>query len=101
MTLPLSEPIPRTRSTIAWTKLPDGAVLFSPESEVYYATNHVGAFIWELLSQGDLDMDTLCLAVHERFADEALERIRDDVAVLLKELEQNGLVTGAKCGSAV
>lgn len=96
----MSEPIPRARSTIAWTKLPDGAVLFSPESEVYYAMNQVGALIWELLPQGALDLNTLCLAVHERFPDAALEQIREDVAELLKELEQNGLVTRAESSSA-
>jgi len=96
----LSEPIPRPRPTIAWTKLPDGAVLFSPESEVYYAMNHVGALIWELLPKRTLDMNTLCLAVRERFPDEAPEQICDDVAELLKELEENGLLTGSESNSA-
>jgi hypothetical protein len=95
-----SESIPKARPTIAWTKLPDGAVLFSPESEVYYAMNHVGALIWELLEERALDMDSLCLAVHERFPDEAIDQIRGDVAGLLKELEQNGLTTAVKRSSA-
>ena len=90
--LSLSQPVPKARPSIAWTRLPDGAVLFSPESEVYYAMNHVGALIWELLLRDALDRDTLCLAVQERFPDESLQQIRDDVAELLIELARNGLV---------
>lgn len=75
-------------------------MLFSPESEVYYAMNQVGALIWELLAERDLDMDALCLAVRERFPDETIDQIRDDVAELLNQLEQNGLVTGVKRSSA-
>jgi L-ribulose-5-phosphate 3-epimerase UlaE len=62
--------------------------------------NHVGALIWELLEERGLDMDSLCLAVHERFPDEAIDQIRSDVADLLKELEQNGLTTAVKHSSA-
>ena len=58
--------------------------------------NHVGALIWELLPQGALDLDALCHVVHEQFPDEALELIRHDVAELLKELEQNDLVTSVE-----
>ena len=91
----LPHPIPVARPTIAWTKLPDGAVLFSPESEVYYAMNNVGALIWELLPQTFDDLDALCLAVHDRFPDASIDQIRDDVVDLLNELAQNGLVTTA------
>lgn len=95
-----SDSIPRALPTIAWTKLPDGAVLFSPESEVYYAMNQVGALIWELLDERDLDMDSLCLAVREHFPDGTIDQIRDDVAELLKQLEQNGLVAAVRHSSA-
>lgn len=62
--------------------------------------NHVGVLIWEILSQRALAMDALCLAVHERFPDETIDQIRGDVAELLKELEQNGLVTAVEHSSA-
>jgi hypothetical protein len=58
--------------------------------------NHVGALIWQLLPEGALDIDALCLAVHEQFPDEALDQIRQDVVELLKELEQNDLLASVE-----
>jgi len=46
----VSSTLPRPRTSVAWTALPDGAVLFATETEVYYALNTVGAVVWELLS---------------------------------------------------
>jgi hypothetical protein len=62
--------------------------------------NHVGALIWELLDERDLDMDSLCLAVHERFPDATIDEVRGDVAELLNQLEQNGLATAVERSSA-
>src|SRR5258705_13895311 len=78
--LPLTHAIPRARPSVAWTQLPDGAVLFSPESEVYYAVNQAGALIWELLASAerDYDVDALSSAVHERFPDASPEQVRSD-----------------------
>jgi hypothetical protein len=92
--LPLTHAIPRARPTIAWTQLPDGAVLFSPESEVYYAVNQAGALIWELLASGEgaYDLDGLSRAVHERFPDAGLEQIRNDVEEILSDFAQNQLL---------
>jgi hypothetical protein len=92
----LSQPVPRANPSIAWTKLPDGAVLFAPDSEIYYSMNQVGALIWELLPQAALDMDSLCQAVHEAFPGERIEQIRMDVEELLNELVTNGLVTSTE-----
>lgn len=84
--------LPSVRSTVAWTKLADGAVLFSPETEVYYAMNSVASVIWELLRQNSDDVDTLCAAVNARFPDATPEQIRSDVMELLLDLERSGLV---------
>jgi hypothetical protein len=70
-------------------------VLFSPESEVYFAMNSVGALIWELLPQASQDLDSLCLAVREKYPDASIDQIREDIVALLEELAQNGLVTSA------
>ena len=75
-----------------WIDLPDGAVLFSPETEVYYGLNNVGSVIWELLSQRIPTMDLLCEAVHEEFPDATLEQIHADVLELLSDFSKNGLV---------
>lgn len=84
--------LPSVRSTVAWTKLPDGAVLFSPETEAYYAMNGVAALIWELLPQNTHSIDALCAAVNERFPGATPAQIRDDVVELLGDLEHSGLV---------
>ena len=92
--------LPSTRSNVAWTKLPDGAVLFAPETEVYYAMNGVAALVWELLPQRADGIDGLCAAVGERFPDAAAEQIRDDVMELLDDLNRSGLVDSPAIESA-
>lgn len=96
----MSQPVLSTHSAIAWTKLPDGAVLFSPETEVYFGMNDVATLIWDLLSRNPSSQDALCLAVHEQFPGVSLEQVRQDVAELLQELTSNGLVTSIEAQSA-
>ncbi|MDB4870325.1 MAG: hypothetical protein JWL97_1329 [Gemmatimonadales bacterium] len=81
-----------------WINLPDGAVLFSPETEVYYGLNNVGAVIWEQLREGIPSMDLLCEAVQERFPDATLDQIRADVLELLGDFSENGLVDSVEEG---
>jgi hypothetical protein len=81
-------------------KLPDGAVLFAPETEVYYGMNPVAASVWELLPDSADSLDTLCSLVQERFPDATIDQIRVDVAALLEDLERAGLVAGEKRESA-
>lgn len=92
--LPLTHEVPRAHPSVAWTKLPDGAVLFSPESEVYFSVNQTGALIWELLAGQELgrDIDAICSAVCERFPDVAAEEIRDDVTEILNAFADNNLL---------
>lgn len=82
----------RVRPTVAWTELPDGAVLFAPESEVYYSMNQVAAAIWELIAKADLTLDALCEQIQLRFPDENAVEIRNDVKELLQDLAANGLL---------
>ena len=84
--------LPSARSNVAWTKLPDGAVLFAPETEIYYAMNGVAALVWELLPQHADSIDALCAAVGEHFPEARPEQIRDDVVELLDDLNRSGLV---------
>ena len=83
-----------------WIHLPDGAVLFSPETEVYYGMNSVAAAIWELLPQSGGTMDMLCSAIGKRFPDALLGQIHTDVVDLLGELERSGLVEPIQSDSA-
>jgi hypothetical protein len=91
VTTDLLTSLPVPRSTVVWVKLPDGAVLFTPENEVYYSMNAVATVIWEFLSQV-ADMDALCSLVHRCFPDAELEQMRADVVALLDELARAGLV---------
>lgn len=93
--MPQTHAIPKARPSVAWTQLPDGAVLFSPESEIYYAVNQAGALIWELLASGEgaYDLEALSRAVHERFPDAGPEQIRNDVEEILADFAQNQLLT--------
>ena len=75
--------------------LQDGAVLFSPSSEIYYGLNHVGSRIWELLPPATRTLDELVDRVAEAYPDAPPERIRRDAQALLADLGVNGLVVGA------
>ena len=80
--------------------LQDGAVLFSPSSEIYYGLNHVGARIWELLPPATRTLDELVARVADAYPDVAPERIRRDAQALLTDLGFNGLVVDARDASA-
>lgn len=88
----LSEFLPARRPAVVWTRLPDGAVLFCPETEVYYGLNDVGALIWELLSEESLTLEALCDRVLRAFPDAGRDQVREDVDELLDELERSGLL---------
>ena len=92
--LPLIQDVPRARSSVAWTKLPDGAVLFSPESEVYFSVNQTGALIWELLVSEEFggDIEAICASVRERFPDVTPMQVRDDVGEILNAFADNNLL---------
>jgi hypothetical protein len=96
----LQSQLPRARSTIVWVALPDGAVLFCPETEVYYGLDPVGASIWELLPENAHSLETLSMAVNARFPDGRLDDIRDDVSEFLTALEESGLVVREEATSA-
>ncbi len=85
-------PLPTARRSVVWTSLPDGAVLFSTETEVYYSLNPVGALIWELLPR---TLDDVCTEVCARHPDVSPERVHADVSALMTELEDAGLIEWA------
>ena len=88
----MSQTISVANPTIAWTRLPDGAVLFSPSTEVYYGLNEVAALVWETLAQEANTVGGLCAAVQGRFPDVARSEIDEDVVELIGELQENGLI---------
>lgn len=90
--MPALTALPVASPTVVWTPLPDGAVLFSTETEVYYGVNGVGALAWELLPPASRSLEDLCVAVQAKYPDATLEQIRADVVELLDDLKRCGLV---------
>jgi hypothetical protein len=84
--------LPTARPTVVWTTLPDGAVLFSTETEVYYSVNSVGALVWQLLPSESMTLEELCDVVHDHFPDATPAQIRTDVVELLADFARCGLV---------
>lgn len=84
--------LPRPNPRVVYQAMPDGAVLFSPENEVYFGLNDTGACIWENLPPTQQSVAALCDAVRTRFPDADPATVSSDVQGLLAELLENGLV---------
>lgn len=78
--------------TVIFQRLGDGAVLFSPKTEIYFGLNEVGARIWELMPQARGSVDDIVRVLVEQFPDAPEATIRGDVAELLEDLQRAGLV---------
>ena len=85
-------PLPAPAPGVMCQELDDGAVLFSPATEIYFGLNHVGAAVWSLLPPASATLDELCAALAGRYPDAPPERLADDVELLLAELAREGLV---------
>jgi hypothetical protein len=72
----------------------DGAVLFAPDTEIYFGLNEVGSRIWQLMALPDGSFDTLCAELASHYPSVTLETIRQDVRQLLDELVAEGLAIG-------
>lgn len=65
-------------------------VIMDAESSHYFNLDTIGAAIWQRL-ENPVGFDALCLDLHQRY-DAPLDRIRQDVAALLSELQAHKLV---------
>ena len=84
--------LPRINPNIVWTRVAEGAVLFSTASELYYGANQVAAYVWEQLQVSHESFDGLCQAVAERFPDADVNLVRADVRELIEDFARHGLV---------
>jgi len=82
----------RTDPTVIFQRLDVGAVLFLPSTELYFALNDVGSWLWERLSIGARTPAELALDLSARFPDVDPSIIRADVDELVQQLAQDGLV---------
>jgi hypothetical protein len=72
--------------------LPEGGVLFSTETEVYFGVGVVGARIWELLPPATRSVEEMVSILASQYRDVSAGQIRTDVERFISELLSNGLV---------
>jgi hypothetical protein len=84
--------LPTRNPKIIFKALATGAVLYSPDEEVYFGLNPVGVRVWELLPPAHRQLDDLCRALVADYPDVPEEVIRADVTELLDDLTRLGLV---------
>jgi hypothetical protein len=86
------EVLPTRNPKIIFKALATGAVLYSPDEEVYFGLNPVGVRVWELLPPAQQRIDDLCRLLAAEYPDVGAEVIRADVTELLEDLTKLGLV---------
>jgi Coenzyme PQQ synthesis protein D (PqqD) len=84
--------LPRPADSTIFKALPEGGVLFSTSSEVYFGVNMVGARIWELLPPATTTFGELCGTLFAEYSDVSTDTIRGDAHRFLDQLLKNGLV---------
>lgn len=84
--------LPKPAETSIFRALPEGGVLFSTASEVYFGVNLVGARIWELLPPLTTTYEALCSVLCAEYSDVGADVIRADAKKFLEQLLANGLV---------
>ena len=93
--LPIALTLPVPHPRVVFQKLEDGAVLFSPDTELYFGLNEVGAQVWQLLTPSQPTLDSVVGELRRKYPDAAEEMIRADVADLLAQLVREGLALAA------
>jgi hypothetical protein len=88
----LNGALPAPAKGAVFKRLPEGGVLFSTETEVYFGVGSVGARIWELLPPASKTIDELVAVLAAQYRDVSASQIRSDVEAFLRELLENGLV---------
>ena len=84
--------LPTAAPDVVFKALPDGAVLFSSDSEVYFGLNAVGARVWELLPPARETVAEVVSELAAQYPDVDRSVIEADVAELLGDLQRQGLV---------
>lgn len=87
--------LPTANPSVIFQKLDDGAVLFAPDTELYFGLNAVGALVWDLLPPRSATIDAICSSVRNAYPDVPAEIIRADVEELLDQLVDEGLARRA------
>ena len=91
-------PLPHPTPSAIFRRLPEGGVLFSTETEVYFGVGVVGARIWELLPPASSTVEEMVAILASKYHDVPASTIRTDVERFLAELLSNGLVAARSPG---
>lgn len=92
--------LPYPAANAVFKRLPEGGVLFSTVTEVYFGVGEVGARIWELLPPATHTVDEMVSVLSSKYRDVSAPTIRADVERFLSELLTNGLVAHVAPGSS-
>lgn len=84
--------LPSPDPSVIFQKLADGAVLFSPASELYFGLNEVGALVWGLLPPTCRSFDELRDRLAAHYPDVPAATIAADVSQLIEDLAREKLV---------
>lgn len=84
--------LPCGRSSVVLKEVPEGAILFSTDTEVYFSLNPVGLRVWRLLHNDHRTMDEVVTALQKAYPEVSREVLARDVQGLLDDLSGNGLV---------
>lgn len=88
--------LPRPSESAIFRSLPEGGVLFSTTSEVYFGVNTVGARIWEMLPPVTRTFEELCALLVAEYSDVSAEVIRSDARRFVEQLTANGLAVAPR-----
>lgn len=84
--------LPGRNSAVIVKEVPEGAILFSTETEVYFSLNPIGIRVWRLLSPECKSLDEVVGRIHDEYPDVSPETIASDVRALLADLGSHGLI---------
>jgi hypothetical protein len=84
--------LPAPSSEVIRQQLADGTVLFHTATELYFGLNEVGGHVWELLPPACATMDEMLDKLAQIYPDAPRDVVRQDVAELLADLVEQGLV---------
>ncbi len=87
--------LPQPHPSVIFQGLENGAVLFAPDTEMYFGLNETGVAVWELLTRPGASLDSICAELLVRFPEAPSDQVRADVEALLGELAAEGLITSA------
>jgi hypothetical protein len=92
MAPPQNNSLPAPLPGSIFRKLPEGGVIFSTDTEVYFGVTAVGARIWELLPPATGTLDEMVAILASEYNDVDVSKIRTDVERFIAELLTNELV---------